>query len=74
MIKKQDELLQNLIDAGCSEEMIAKFMCYYNSCNKQGQLCVLNCQRKKLLEQLHEKKQEIDCLDYLIYQYKREDE
>lgn len=56
-----------LKDCGCSDEMIRKFMC----ADKQQQLNILKKHKKTLLNDLHEKEKQIDCLDYLKEQVYR---
>ncbi len=67
----RNAVIQNLKDAGCSEEMIRTFL----DCLKKGmvreQLDLLAVQRKTLLDRIHREQKEIDCLDYLIYQIER---
>ena len=64
-------VLQNLKDAGCSQETIDRFM----DCFKQGmvndQLQILSQHRKALLEEMHREQKRIDCLDYLVYKLKK---
>lgn len=68
----RNAVIQNLKDAGCSEEMIRTFL----DCLKKGmvreQLDLLAVQRKTLLDRIHREQKEIDCLDYLIYQIERD--
>ena len=60
-------LLQNLEDAGCSGEMIQKCMVMAEKDDADGLLRSLACHKKDLLQMVHTKQREIDCLDYLIY-------
>ena len=64
-------VLQNLKDAGCTDEMAEKFMTLQNSHDKEQQLQLLSRHRKHLLEKLHREEKQIDCLDYLIYQIQK---
>lgn len=66
---KSEEIRQNLIDAGCDEDTIARF---FNSRSKQERLRILDKQRKQLLETYHNDARKIDCLDFLVYQLKKE--
>ena len=64
-----DNIRQNLIDAGCSEEFIEKFdscICDESKCEK-----LLAEHRKELLDEVHEKEHNISCLDYLVYIMKK---
>lgn len=60
---------QNLIDAGCSHEMVKQFMELQGK--EEEQLNLLSCHRKKLLKQLHLEEHRIDCLDYLVYRMQK---
>ena len=64
-------VLQNLKDAGCTDEMIEKFMALQDSDDEEQQIQLLSGHRKHLLEKLHREEKRIDCLDYLIYQMKK---
>lgn len=59
-------VLQNLKDAGCTDEMAERFMTLQDS--EDQQIRLLSGHRKRLLETLHQVEKRIDCLDYLIYQ------
>lgn len=64
-----EKIEQNLIDAGCTKEIIEKFFaCERMNC-KSG-LSVLNCRRLELLNEMHAVQNKLDCLDYLIYKLK----
>ena len=67
-------VVQNLKDAGCTDEMIEKFMSLQNSKSEEQQLRLLAAHRKYLLERLHRVERRIDCLDYLIYQMENKKE
>lgn len=66
---KSEEIRQNLIDAGCNEDTITRF---FDSCCNQEKLRILANQRKQLLETYHSDARKIDCLDFLVYQLKKE--
>lgn len=66
-----DSLVQNLKDAGCAEEMIDRFMEEWNKDDRKEQLQVLSGHRKILLDMMHTKQRQIDCLDYLMYQLRK---
>ncbi len=65
-------VLQNLKDAGCTEDFVEKFMSLQENKDTTGQLKLLFSHRKYLLEQLHREERHIDCLDYLIYHMQSE--
>lgn len=75
-MKKQAEttafLIQNLIDAGCPYDMIERFMACYEQENPFEGLRILSKQRRQLLDDMHDSQKKLDCLDYLIYQLKKE--
>lgn len=65
-------LKQNLIDAGCDDDLI-------NSCmelaiaNEWGSILPLLTKKKgDLLQSLHYKQQCIDCLDFLVFKINKE--
>lgn len=61
---KSDEIRQNLIDAGCNEDTIARF---FDSSETRERLNILNEQRTQLLDAYHLAAKKIDCLDHLVY-------
>lgn len=69
MKELNDAIRQNLIDAGCNEETIKSFS---DSSNSQERLRILATQRNQLLESYHSDARKLECLDYLIYQLKKE--
>lgn len=69
---KLEKLRQNLIDAGCCECLIDECIKCYNEKNKTRLKCMLTKQKLQLLDNLHECQDQIDCLDYLIYELSRE--
>ncbi len=75
-MKEQKEqeavLLQNLLDAGCGEDVIEKFMACCREKETSLQLQVLCRYRCQLLKQVHAEQQKLDCLDYLIYNIKKQ--
>ena len=67
-------VLQNLKDAGCTDEMVEEFMALQDNGGEEQQLRLLSGHRKHLLEKLHRDERRIDCLDYLIYQMEKKKE
>ena len=60
-----EHIRQNLLDAGCDEEFIGRFdscICDERACKK-----LLAAHRRGLLDEIHEKERELDCLDYLVF-------
>lgn len=69
---KTQLLYQNLQDAGCTPEMIQKCMALDAEHNCADLLFQLSQYRKTLLEQVHLRQKELDCLDFLIYRLKKQ--
>ena len=59
---------QNLIDAGCNDNEITRFL---ESSTTREQLLILDTERR-LIDEYHNYAKKLDCLDYLIYQLKKE--
>ena len=70
--KKEDNLIQNLRDSGCSQSSIEQFMNSYKERNVNFQINILSKHRAFLLKSLHEIQYKIDCLDYLIFNIKQQ--
>ena len=66
-----DCIMENLLAAGCSEEMIGKFA---KGEDIEMQIKILSNYRKKLLDTIHEEQSKLDCLDYLIFTLKKEEQ
>ena len=66
-MKPQEDIVQNLRDAGCTEAEILRFP----ALPPREQLRFLSRQRNALLAALHEAQSRIDCLDYLMYRMKQ---
>ena len=64
----QETIRQTLTDAGCPQETITAFL----ESSGAESLRVLRQHRCTLLEILHEEQKKLDCLDYLLYQLKKE--
>ena len=60
---------ENLRDAGCDEALIAELDALPSSC---ARLCRLKTYRRDLLNGIHAEQRKLECLDYLIYQLRRE--
>lgn len=67
-------VIQNLEDGGCDRDAVEQFMTLAESGDREGQLKLLEQHRRSLLDKIHRKERQIDCLDYLIYQMKKEKE
>lgn len=66
---RQNDYRQNLIDVGCDEKTIERFL---DCATKEEQLRILSVQRKQFLEEYHNDIKKLDRLDYLVNQLKKE--
>ncbi len=57
---------QNLIDAGCDEQLIQQFMSLLSEQKTTEMLSLLARHRKDILNGVHTEERKIYCLDYLI--------
>ena len=69
-LTEEQLLLRNLKDAGCGEADIERYFKLRAEGKEQEQLRFLSAHRVKLLDQVHESQEKLDCLDYLIYSMK----
>lgn len=60
-------LNQNLIDSGCTKEVIDEFFLLFEQKRKKEALRLLAKHKSELLDNLHDSQNKIDCLDYLIF-------
>lgn len=60
-------LLQNLVDAGCSEDLTRSCMELAKTNQWNNLLHLLSKQRTDLLDLVHDGQKQIDCLDFLVY-------
>lgn len=67
--RQKNDYRQNLIDAGCNEKTIERFL---DCATKEEQLRILSMQRKQLLENYRNDAKKLDCLDYFVNQLKKE--
>ena len=70
--QQKEALLQNLQDAGCPQSIIEQFMKSYDADNAVNQSSILARHRSNLLSRVHEEQNKLDCLDYLLFQLKKE--
>lgn len=70
----EDKLMQNLIDAGCDNELVMKCIELTDEASHKKMLTLLNDHRNKLLSDIHDKQDELYCLDYLMYQLRNQNE
>lgn len=64
-------VLQNLKDAGCDDEVVKTFMELAETGEKQKQYRLLEKHRRDLLDKVHNRERQIECLDYLVFQMKK---
>ncbi len=65
-----EQLIQNLKDAGCTEEEIQCIAAKLEKGATAESMRLLHGCRKRLLEGLHAEQKKLDCLDYLVHQLK----
>ncbi|MCH1939260.1 hypothetical protein [Holdemania massiliensis] len=65
-------IYQNLKDAGCNEETTEKCMLLAEKGEVKRMLPLLLHHRMTLLENIHFRQKQIDCLDYLVYKIQKE--
>ena len=58
-----------LKDAGCSREMIQSVTDCIQNNEHERKIMLLKEYRCHLLEKIHHYQKQIDCLDYLLYQF-----
>lgn len=66
--EKDNNIYQNLLDAGCNAEMAEQYEKLAKTGNWSKLLNKLAKQKKHLLSALHESEKQIDCLDFLVYE------
>ena len=67
----KEAVIQNLKDAGCSQDTIECCIDCLDCGEKAELLKRLENHRKSILCRVHEEEKQIDCLDYLVYQINR---
>lgn len=60
-----------LEDAGCSKEMIQSVIDCIQNDEHERKMMLLKEHRCHLLKKIHYVQKQIDCLDYLLYQFKQ---
>ncbi len=70
---KKEALIQNLQDAGCNQKLIDKFFNLLEQKQFDQIYILLRKYRNTLLDNIHKRQKEIDILDYLIVDLKKED-
>lgn len=72
-------VIKNLSDAGCDSQTIERYRALEarsgcRACARREQIRLLQQYRKRLLEELHGCQSRLDCLDYLIYRLKQDED
>ena len=67
----KEALVQNLQDAGCNKKVIDEFLGLFSKNEKDKIFDLLSKHRITLLKTLHKNQKEIDNLDYLILDLKK---
>ncbi len=67
----REAVIQNLRDAGCTQDVIECCMACMEEGRKKELLKRLEEHRNGLLHKVHEEEKHIVCLDYLVYQIGR---
>ena len=69
---KKEVIIQNLQDAGCNQKIIDEFWDLLDKKQIDKIFILLSKYRSSLLESLHKNQKEIDILDYLIVDLKKQ--
>lgn len=67
-------LIMTLYNIGFSDEEVGKYMRLYekNDKSKSERLCMLNNKRHDLLEEIHDKENKLEDIDYLRFELKED--
>lgn len=68
----QGILRQNLIDAGCDQALVQRCIALTHEEKTIELLRILSRHRRALLDTIHLRQKQIDCLDYFVYKLKKE--
>lgn len=63
---------ENLADAGCEPQLIEKLLLVQSEGQRYELTTLLKEHRRSLLDSIHGRQKELDILDYLMFQYERE--
>lgn len=67
-------LMQNLFDAGCDNSLTDEITKLLDEDKITEALSILAKHRKSVLDSYHAEQKKIDCLDYLVYRLKKENQ
>lgn len=65
--RSEEDLIQNLKDAGCDQATIQIFLADLHGGKQSKGIRLLEKHRRTLLDVLHLEQKRIDCLDYLLF-------
>jgi hypothetical protein len=68
-VEVSDKIILNLKDAGCPEDVVNAFI---QESTTERRLRILARYRGSLLDKIHTEQKKLDCLDYLIFNIKKE--
>lgn len=67
---RHELILQNLVDAGCDDELVKQCITLIDEENYTFLKCKLSSHRSKILKGIRLYQGQLDSLDYLLYQFK----
>lgn len=70
---QNEDILQNLKDAGCNSELITAFFELDKNSKTLDQIKLLSLYRNDLVNQLRTNQRKIDCLDFLIFNIRQKE-
>ncbi len=68
----EEQIRQNLIDAGCDDQLIQSYMTAMKEKDRFQCSWLLDNWRRVLLDEIHGGEKRLDCLDYLRYQLQKQ--
>ena len=68
------EMTQALRDAGCDEAAATELVKLYNEGQTAKAQKLLSRHRKELLDGIHAEERKISCLDYLLYNMRKDEQ
>ena len=68
---KREMFIQNLQDAGFGQQMIGQCLTLAEQGRKEELLQMLARQKRELMDIVHKNQDQVDCLDFLVYQIRK---
>ncbi len=68
---KRAVFIQNLQDAGFGQQMIGQCLMLAGQGRKEELLQLLARQKRELMDIVHKNQDQVDCLDFLVYQIRQ---